>query len=151
MPPNTQTTTADVTITNPDVKRLNDAIVALLVRTVPPSRAVTMLYDRWVRFTQSPYFAALPDTSLLPIYKAFAGAYWAIARSQGAEPKDVDPRVIVLVAGDLNQSVEAAGKALDQTIQAAEKGGAAVASTLWKPLALVAAAALAIGWMRKRR
>lgn len=140
---------ADVIIQNPDVRRINQAIVALVSRTAPPSKSVTMLYDRWVKFTASPYAAALPDAALLPIYQAFATAYKVIGYAHGIQPADIDPRLLVLAVGDASAGIERVGRALDQTLAAAERGGSAVAATIWKPLALVAGTALAIGFARR--
>lgn len=139
----------DVVIQNPDVQRINAAIVALISRTAPPSKPVTMLYDRWVTFTSSPYYVALPDTTLLPVYQAFATAYKVIALAHGLSPADIDPRLLVLATGDAHSSIERVGRAVDQSLEAAKRGGTAVASAIWKPLALVAGTALAIGFARR--
>jgi hypothetical protein len=139
----------DVVIQNPDVMRLNQAITSLVARTAPPSKSVTLLYDRWVTFTSSPYYRALPDTSLFPVYQAFATAYKVIGIAHGVKVQDVDPRLLVLASGDGSASIERVGRALDQTLEAAKKGGSAVAGAIWKPLALVAGTALAIGFARR--
>jgi hypothetical protein len=137
-----------IVLTNPEVKRLNSAIVALTVKA-GTSRSVIALYDRWVRFIGSPTYQLLPDTSLYPIFKAFGVAYVVIARANNIAPTDVDPSLLVLAAGDAQNTVDAVGRALDQTLEAAGRIGVQVTKAAWVPAALVIAILVAVGYAKR--
>lgn len=145
----------DVRLQNPDVVAINRAITSLMATTVPPSPSVTGLYNRWVHFISSPTYAALPDTVLYPVYTAFALAYRVIAGAHGVPAADIEPRLLVLASGDAQASIQAVGRALDQTLETAAKAahttGSVVTRSLWQPALLIVAVALSIGWARRGR
>lgn len=130
---------------SPAVQKLSEAITRLLIAK-PFSKPAFALYDRWVRFVESPLYAAIPDTSLYPVLKAFAAAYVVIARFEGLEPKDVDPSLLALAAGDANRNLDAVTRGLDQTLEAAQHGSDFLVSVLWKPALIVIAVLLAVGY-----
>lgn len=138
---------------NPDVERMSVAITRLAFVQAPTSDAAHALWVKWSEFLASPYYVAIPDTALYPVLSAFAESYAAVARALRVEPKDIDPRVLVLMAGDAQRGIAATEKALDQTLKAAEaaakRGSRAVADTLWRPALIVGGVLLLVALAKR--
>lgn len=132
-------------VSSSDVAVLNTAITQLVSRTAPPARPVTMLYDRWKRFAESPV-RQRSDVELEPVLRAFAVAYRAVAKGR---VEDVDGRLTELASGE-PIAIELAGKQLDLALaRVGQQPGAAVP---WykNPLVLLAGGAIAMKYLGKK-
>lgn len=132
-------------VSTPDVAVLNTAITQLVAQTAPPARAVTMLYDRWARFSASPA-RQRSEAELEPVLRAFAVAYRAVAKGR---VHDVDGRIAELASGE-PIAIELAGKQLDTALS---RVGQQPAPDAWykNPLVLLAGGALAVRFFGKKK
>jgi hypothetical protein len=136
-------------VLSPGLQKLNQGISNLMARTAPPSQPVTMLYDRWVRFLQTPSYAMLPDAALWPIYRAFAATYVVVARLEGIQPADVDASLLALAGYDAQRNLNQVGASLDKALNVAVDGTKRVGGALFGPAALVIGVLVAFGYARR--
>lgn len=134
-------------VSSSDVAVLNTAITQLVSRTAPPARPVTMLYDRWARFAQSPA-RQRSDAELEPVLRAFAVAYRSAANGRVAVD-DQDARILQLASGD-PVSIELAGKQLDAALLRVGQSPGGPAPWYKNPLVLLAGGALAVKFLGKK-